>query len=140
MYIHNHDHSTSLVSMLSMLKSRAIRSRVWYRALSIHERVLVGLVGRYIQDVRNRQLAIVLARIAMKLSIAVNQFIRAEQHGFAKAYAWLKGLQSGGMGVRDASMCTCMSMNSLSIMLPSRGIIEWFTMLEMSMVTGRWHY
>ncbi|MCS6768079.1 MAG: hypothetical protein NZ517_04995, partial [Candidatus Nitrosocaldus sp.] len=70
----------------------------------------------------------------------VNQFIRAEQHGFAKAYAWLKGLQSGGMGVRDASMCTCMSMNSLSIMLPSRGIIEWFTMLEMSMVTGRWHY
>ncbi|MDW8275726.1 MAG: hypothetical protein RMJ59_05030 [Candidatus Nitrosocaldus sp.] len=137
--MHTHD-DVNLVSMLSMLKSRAIRSRVWYRALSIHERVLVGLVGRYIQDVRNRQLAIVLARIAMKLSIAVNQFIRAEQHGFAKAYAWLKGLQSGGMGVRDASMCTCMSMNSLSIMLPSRGIIEWFTMLEMSMVTGRWHY
>ncbi|MCS7141371.1 MAG: hypothetical protein NZ888_04205 [Candidatus Nitrosocaldus sp.] len=134
-----HD-GVNLVSMLSMLKSRAIRSRVWYRALSIHERVLVGLVGRYIQGVRNRQLAIVLARIAMKLSIAVNQFIRAEQHGFAKAYAWLKGLQSGGMGVRDASMCTCMSMNSLSIMLPSRGIIEWFTMLEMSMVVaGRWY-
>ncbi|MCS6768442.1 MAG: hypothetical protein NZ517_06885 [Candidatus Nitrosocaldus sp.] len=137
--MHTHD-DVNLVSMLSMLKSRAIRSRVWYRALSIHERVLVGLVGRYIQDVRNRQLAIVLARIAMKLSIAVNQFIRAEQHGFAKAYAWLKGVMHAGMGVRDAGMCTCMSMNSLSIMLPSRGIIEWFTMLEMSMVTGRWHY
>lgn len=123
-----------LLSMLSLLKRKAMRSRVWYRALSPNERVLVGLAAKYIKQVRNKQLAIVLSRVVVRLSIAVNQFIRAEQLGFARAYAWLKGALCTGMGR------VMLEHDEGSIPMPSKSMIEWFTALEMNFLSSRGSY
>lgn len=124
----------SLLSMLSMLKCKAMRSRVWYEALSAHERMLVGLATRYIKQVRNKQLAIVLARLVVKLSIAVNQMIRVEQHGFARAYAWLKGAIKSGMGMFMSNG------DGALVLTVSKSIVEWFAMLESNLMhIWRWH-
>lgn len=123
--------------MLSMLKHKAMRSKVWYRALSAHERTLVGLATKYIKQVRNKQLAIVLARLVVKLSIAVDRFIVAEQHGFARAYAWLKGAIKSGM---DRFMGIC-DEASAPTSTPSKSIVEWFAMLESNLIhVWRLHY
>ncbi|MEO9364623.1 MULTISPECIES: hypothetical protein [Candidatus Nitrosocaldus] len=136
-----YSNGTNLLSMLSMLKHKAMRSKVWYRALSIDERVLTGLATRYIRQVRNKQLAIVLARIVIKLSIAINRFIMAEQHGFARAYAWMKGALKSGMGI---FMCVMgiggngayLSTQTPTLLIPSKSIIEWFAMLEANLMHG----
>ena len=139
-----------LLSMLSMLKHKAMRSKVWYRALSLDERVLTGLATRYIRQVRNGQLAIVLARIVIKLSIAINKFIMAEQHGFARAYAWMKGAVQNGMGIFMGIGGDCASIPKLvstsatiptpTPLLPSKSIIEWFAMLEANLHVWRLDY
>ncbi|MEM0030024.1 MAG: hypothetical protein QW572_04880 [Candidatus Nitrosocaldus sp.] len=142
MYDMMHDsNGSNLLTMLSMLKGKAMRSRVWYKALSPDERVLTGLATRYIRQVRNRQLAIVLARIVIKLSIAVNQFVTAEQHGFARAYAWMKGAIQSGMG-RFMDMDNSGGDGVLvPTLTPSKSIVEWFAMLETNLMhVWRWHY
>lgn len=131
-----------LLSMLSMLKHKAMRSKVWYRALSLDERVLTGLATRYIRQVRNGQLAIVLARIVIKLSIAINKFIMAEQHGFARAYAWMKGAVQNGMGIfmGIGGDCASATIPTPTPLLPSKSIIEWFAMLEANLHVWRLDY
>ena len=143
--MHTYSNCVNLLEMLSLLKSKAIRSRVWYRALSINERVLVGLVTRYIKKVRNKQLAIVLARVVVRLSIAVDRFIRVEQLGFARAYAWLKGMLLNG--VSDGIVEYILlhegrgSDNSISIIpVPGKAIVTWFTTLEMNMLRRQYYY
>lgn len=126
-----------LLHKLSLLKSKAMRQRVWYKALSLHERILVSLLVKYIKQVRNKQLAIVLARLVVKLSIAVNIRIRAEQLGFARAYTWLKDRMS-----YVTSMDMGMSIN-MDIHIPriDKAIIEWFTMLELNFLYAkRWYW
>jgi len=93
--------SSDILHSLALLKSKALRAKVWYRALNIHERTLASLALRYIRQVRNKQLAIVLARIVIKLRLAVDTMARALSNGYAKAYAWLKGMISMGWSMYD---------------------------------------
>ncbi len=90
--INNND----ILRNLALLKSKALRAKVWHRALNIHERTLTSLALKYIKQVRNKQLAIVLARIVIKLTLAVDTMARALSNGYAKAYAWFKGMISMG--------------------------------------------
>jgi hypothetical protein len=90
--INNND----ILHNLALLKSKALRAKVWHKALSIHERTLTSLALRYIKHVRNEQLAIVLARIVIKLRLAVDSMARALSNGYAKACAWIKTMI--GMG------------------------------------------
>jgi len=92
----NNNNNNDILRNLALLKSKALRAKVWYRALNIHERTLASLALKYIKQVRNKQLAIVLARIVIKLTLAVDTMARALSNGYAKAYAWLKGMISMG--------------------------------------------
>ena len=88
--------NNGILHNLALLKSKALRVRIWYKALSMHERTLVSLALKYIRQVRNEQLAIVLARIVIKLRLAVDSMARALSNGYAKACAWIKSMI--GMG------------------------------------------
>jgi hypothetical protein len=60
-----------LLSVLSNLKVRALRSGLWFSSLSYEDRVLAGLVNRNIRIVKNAALATVIARIIGKLLYAM---------------------------------------------------------------------
>ncbi len=111
--------NSNILKNLALLRSKALKSRVWHRALSIHERVLASLALKYIKQVRNKQLAIVLSRIIVKLTLAVDAMARVLSNGYAKAYAWLKAMI--GMGW---SMYYCINSS----------IVEWFS----CMYNARW--
>lgn len=92
----NINSNSNILKNLALLRSKALKSRIWHKALSIHERVLASLALKYIKQVRNKQLAIVLSRIVVKLTLAVNTMVRVLSNGYAKAYTWLKAMV--GMG------------------------------------------
>jgi hypothetical protein len=56
-----------LVKILSGLRTRALRNRVWFTSLSLEDRVLAGLIHKNIKIVKNATLATVIARIIGKL-------------------------------------------------------------------------
>lgn len=111
--------NSNILKNLALLRSKALKSRVWHKALSIHERVLASLALKYIKHVKNKQLAIVLSRIVVKLTLAVDAMARVLSNGYAKAYAWLKAMI--GMGW---SMYDCIN----------NSIVEWFS----CMYNARW--
>jgi hypothetical protein len=91
--------TNNILHDLALLKKRTLITRAWYKALNLHERVLASLALKYIKQVRNEQLAIVLARIVIKLRLAVDRMARALSNGYAKAYAWIKGMISMGWSI-----------------------------------------
>ncbi len=62
--------------VIAGLKTRALRRRVWFRALDRIERGLVDLTIRWVDKVRSRLMARVLLRILGKLALAMEQGMR----------------------------------------------------------------
>ncbi|MCS6767905.1 MAG: hypothetical protein RMJ59_01640 [Candidatus Nitrosocaldus sp.] len=121
----------NILRTLTRLRKIALRQGVWNKALSLHERMLVALSSKYIRAVRSTILAIVLARIVMKLKIALNDLIVVEQRGFARAYTWIKG----AINVCRDMFHQCMTITTIEVPLINKNIIEWFTLFEASMIS-----
>lgn len=64
-------HGIYLLDTLSKLRTKALRKRVWFAALTDQERILVGLIHKNVKIVRNSTLATVIARIIVKLIPAI---------------------------------------------------------------------
>jgi len=60
-----------LLKVLSTMRTKALRSGVWFASLSHEDRVLASLINRNIKIVKNATLATVIARILAKLFQAV---------------------------------------------------------------------
>ncbi|MFY3740873.1 MAG: hypothetical protein HMLIMOIP_001318 [Candidatus Nitrosomirales archaeon] len=57
----------NLLAVLSSLRTKALRSGVWFASLSHEDRVLASLIAKNIKIVKNATLATVIARIVCKL-------------------------------------------------------------------------
>jgi hypothetical protein len=89
---------------LARLKTRALRKRVWFRALDRVERGLLDLTIRWVDDVRSGRLTETLVQILLKLARAMEQGVArvlvagrelalrasalAVEWGNEPAYAW----------------------------------------------------
>jgi len=60
-------HGNDLMKTLDILRTKALRKGIWFTTMSTEERVLAGLIKRYVKIVRNTTLATVLARMIVKL-------------------------------------------------------------------------
>ncbi len=60
-------------SSLFHMKHQALRSRIWFRALSRIERGLLDLTMKWVDNVRSAKLAATLGRILTKLHLAIHQ-------------------------------------------------------------------
>src|SRR5260370_37494073 len=65
--------STLTGRKLAGMKTRALRKRVWYRALSMIERGLLDLTMRWVGEVKSRTMTRVVTRILVKLARALNR-------------------------------------------------------------------
>ena len=90
--------STNLIETLSNLRTKALRKRIWYDALTDQERVLTSLIIKNIKIVKNAILATVIGRIMGKLVHAIkNSFLdKIERLGRPIAVAMAKGAHSCG--------------------------------------------
>ena len=61
------DISQNLPRILTTLRTKAIRSGIWFTSLTYEDRVLAGMISRHIKIVKNAMLATVIARIMSKL-------------------------------------------------------------------------
>jgi hypothetical protein len=61
------DLSQNLPRILTTLRTKAIRSGIWFASLTYEDRVLASMISRHIKIVRNAMLATVIARIMSKL-------------------------------------------------------------------------
>jgi len=65
--------SLNLIKVLSALRTKALRSGIWFTSLSHEDRVLAGLIYKNIKIVKNATLAVVIARIMSKLLTALKK-------------------------------------------------------------------
>ena len=68
-------------SKLAALKMRSMRRRIWYKVLSVLERVQVDLTIRMLERVRSPFLAKVLDSIIQKLSVALQSKVSTLTQG-----------------------------------------------------------
>ncbi len=59
--------SRNVIEILSNLRTRALRKRIWFQSLTDQDRILCGLITRHVKIVNNATLATVIARILGKL-------------------------------------------------------------------------
>lgn len=102
----------NLLNLISTLRIKAMRRRIWFRVLDAYERELLTLVLRHIKMVRNKQLAIVLARIAVRLMYSIDA---TSVRAYTRAYTWMKHMVKMGW-------------------IESIDIVSWFIMIERSLV------
>ena len=90
--------SANLIETLCNLRTKALRKRIWYDALTDQERVLTSLIIKNIKIVKNAILATVIGRIMGKLVHAIkNSFMdKIERLGRPIALAMAKGAHSCG--------------------------------------------
>ena len=74
-------------SFLLKMRRRAMRRRVWYRALDRVERGILSLTARVVDRVESAVLGVELVKIMRKLRDALKSgFVRRmEEHGFGRA-------------------------------------------------------
>lgn len=73
-------------------KSKAVKNRVWYEALSTAERAIINLTVKCVEKVRSPTLAKAITRILSKIRTLEKSFIeRAEEVGsdIAKRIVWI---------------------------------------------------
>ncbi len=63
--------SVNLIETLGVLRKRALRKGIWFRSLSLEDRILANLIQRHVKIVKNTTLATVIARIMGKLLLAI---------------------------------------------------------------------
>jgi len=84
--------SQNLLKVLTTLKTKAMRSGIWFGSLSYEDRMLTSMISRNIKIVKNAMLATVIARIMGKLFHALKDcsyMTRIERLGrpLAKIYS-----------------------------------------------------
>ncbi len=68
--------TNNVIAVLSNLRTKALRKGVWFQALTNQERILSGLIRKYVKIVKNATLATVIAKIIGKLIYAIkNSFL-----------------------------------------------------------------
>ncbi|HJS82095.1 MAG TPA: hypothetical protein VJ742_04590 [Nitrososphaera sp.] len=68
--------SGNLIDTLMTLRRKALRTGIWFRSLSVEDRILANLIERHVKIVKNTTLATVIARIMGKLLVAIkNTFL-----------------------------------------------------------------
>ena len=68
--------SGNLIDTLMILRRKALRTGIWFRSLSLEDRILANLIERHVKIVKNTTLATVIARIMGKLLVAIkNTFL-----------------------------------------------------------------
>ena len=110
--------SPNLVETLSYLRTKALRKRIWFQALTTQERILTGLIRNNVKIVRNATLATVIARIIVKLiSELKNAFSdKIEKMGRPIAEAWARGASTTGW-------------NEVSKWVDDVDIVKWFGLM-----------
>jgi len=88
----------NLIEMLPNLRTRALRKKVWFATLTNQERVLVGLLRRHVNEVKSGMLAMVVAKIIVKLMRAIRNgfWNKIERIGRPIAEAAARGASSIG--------------------------------------------
>lgn len=92
----------NLLKILSILKIKAFRKKVWYTALSLEERVLTELIVNHIKIVRNPTLATVVARIIVKLTYRLKNSYFFEIERIGRPIAMFMSEKAFSYGNRDA--------------------------------------
>ncbi|TLY11596.1 MAG: hypothetical protein E6K85_01155 [Thaumarchaeota archaeon] len=95
--------STNLIHVLSALRTKALRSGVWFTSLSHEDRVLVSMISRHIKIVKSATLATVMARIMGKVLYAfqnLSYLSRIERIG--RPIAQIMSEKAYSMGNKDA--------------------------------------
>ena len=92
-----------LVKVLSTLRTKALRTGVWFASLSHEDRVLASLINQNIKIVKNTTLATVIARIMGKLFYAIrNSSFLSKIAGIGRPIARMYAEKAHSMGNKDA--------------------------------------
>src|SRR4051794_30346351 len=92
-----------LVKVLSTLRTKALRTGVWFSALSHEDRVLAGMINKHIKIVKNATLATVMARIMGKLFYGIkNASFLSRIDGIGRPIAQAYSEKAYSMGNKDA--------------------------------------
>ena len=92
-----------LVKVLSLLRTKALRTGVWFASLSHEDRVLASLINRHIKIVKNTTLAVVIARIMGKLFYAMKHTsFLSKISGIGRPIAQMYSEKAYSMGNMDA--------------------------------------
>ena len=91
-----------MVDILSDLRKRALRKRVWFGTLTFEERTLVGLIRNNIKIVKNATLATVIARLIGKLLYAIKNWFSDMIIRLGRPMAESAARAAYAMGWKDA--------------------------------------
>jgi len=95
--------STNLIHVLSALRTKALRSGVWFTSLSHEDRVLASMISRHIKIVKNATLATVMARIMGKVLYAIqNSSYLSRIERIGRPIAQIMSEKAHSMGNKDA--------------------------------------
>ncbi|GIU71173.1 MAG: hypothetical protein KatS3mg003_0669 [Candidatus Nitrosocaldaceae archaeon] len=115
--------STNILSILKNLRSRALKKKIWHKALDKHERLLTSLISKHIKIVKNPTLATVIAKIIGKIinalkGISKQIFIL----GFETSKSWSVSAKASGWDIS----------NWLDV-----DVIRWFGLFKLSNIFAR---
>jgi hypothetical protein len=96
--------SLGLLSALSALRTKALRSGVWFASLSYEDRVLASMIHKNVRIVKNATLATVIARIMGKLFYALtNSTFLKRIDGIGRPLAKAYSEKAVSMGNNEAA-------------------------------------
>ncbi|TLY06250.1 MAG: hypothetical protein E6K88_08640 [Thaumarchaeota archaeon] len=85
------------------MRTKALRTGVWFASLSHEDRVLASLINRHIKIVKNTTLAVVIARIMGKLFYAMKHTsFLSKIAGIGRPIAQMYSEKAYSMGNMDA--------------------------------------
>ena len=93
----------SLIGMLPNLRTRALRKKVWFATLTNQERVLVSLLRRHVNEVKSGTLAMVVAKIIVKLMRAIKNGFWNKIERIGRPIAEAAGRGASSIGWKDAA-------------------------------------
>ncbi len=93
----------NLIEMLPNLRNRALRKNVWFATLTNQERVLVGLLRRHVNEVKSGMLAMVVAKIIVKLMLAIKNGFWNKIERIGRPIAEAAGRGASSIGWKDAA-------------------------------------
>ena len=93
----------NLLEILPNLRTRALRKNIWFATLTNQERVLVGLLRRYVNVVNSETLAMVVAKIIVKLMLAIRNTLWNKIERIGRSIAEAAGRGASSIGWKDAA-------------------------------------
>lgn len=92
--------SANILSILKNLRSKALKKKVWHKALNKHERLLTLLINKHVKIVKNPTLATVIVKMIGKIinalkGVSKQIFIL----GFETSKSWSVNAKASGWDV-----------------------------------------